>query len=102
MGAVRLKCSVWNNGQSGWGVKILGGPGVRSAHFDRSSSPVIVELDGVDVSVNIDKDSFWTKTCGELIRKPFEDFFKRHSLSTPDRVWLEVIEPKRRFRLKLA
>jgi hypothetical protein len=63
---------------------------------------VIVEIDGEDVSVNIDKNSFWTSTCGELIKKPFGPFFKRHGLSSSDCVWLEIVEPKRRFRLTLS
>jgi hypothetical protein len=100
MSTTRLECSVWNNSQSGWGLKILGGPSVRLTHFDRNLSPIIVELDGVDVSVNVNKKSFWNRTCGELIRKPFADFFKRHDLATGHHVWLEVVEPKRRLRLK--
>jgi hypothetical protein len=99
-GGARLECSVWSNGGTGWGVKILGGTSVREAHFDRKLSPVVVEIDGIDVPVNIDKKSFWTRTCGELLRKPFEDYFKRNGLNTGDRVWLEIIQPKRRFRLR--
>jgi hypothetical protein len=102
MGVRRLECSIWHNGQTGWGIKVLGGISVRLANFDRSQSPVIVEIDGVDVPVNVDKKSFWTSTCGELIRKPFGDFTKKHGLAVSDRVWLEVVEPKRRFRLTLA
>jgi hypothetical protein len=100
MTPTKLGCSVWTNGQNGWGIKVLGGLAVRIAHFDRKQSPIIVEINGSDVSVNINKDSFWTPKCGELIRKPFEQFAKLHRLRNGDRVWLEVVEPKRRFLLR--
>jgi hypothetical protein len=102
MSVPRLECSIWHNGQTGWGIKVLGGLSVRLANFDRTQSPVIVEIDGEDIPVNVDKKSFWNSSCGELIRKPFGDFRRRHGLSTADRVWLEVVEPKRRFRLTLS
>ena len=101
MSAIKLECSIWTNGETGWGLKVLGGLRTRLAHFDRKTSPVVVEIDGIDVSVNIDKNSFWTPRCGELIRKPIGQFAKRHRLKTGDRVWLEVIDPKRPFRLEL-
>jgi hypothetical protein len=102
MGVERLECSIWTNGQSGWGIKILGGKDVRQNHFDRKQTPVIVEVDGIDTSVNIDKESFWNETCGELIHKTFRDFTARHHLKSADRVWLKVLEPCRKFRLELA
>ena len=77
MGVRKLKCSIWHNGRTGWGIKVLGGMSVRLANFDRSQSPVIVEIDGEDVSVNVDKKSFWNSTCGELIRKLFGKFAEK-------------------------
>jgi hypothetical protein len=102
MGVRKLECSIWQNGRTGWGIKVLGGLSVRLAEFDRTQSPVIVEIDGEDVSVNVNKKSFWNSTCGELIRKPFGDFARKHGLAVTNRVWLEVVVPKRRFRLTLA
>jgi len=102
MGVERLECSVWTNGQFGWGIRILGGKGVRQDHFDRRQNPVIVEIDGIETSVNIDKDSFWNERCGELIHKNFGRFAVRHDLKSSDRVWLKVLEPRRRFRLEQA
>ena len=100
MGIETLECSIWNNGRSGWGVRILGGKDVRKIHFDGTLSPVIVEIDGQETSVNIDKNSFWNRTCGELIHKTFRDFRERHHLKSSDRVWLKILEPRRRFRLE--
>jgi hypothetical protein len=79
---------------------VLGGTEVRHKHFDRRRSPVVLEMDGTEVSVNIDKDSFWNGTCGELIHKSFRDFSERNNLKPSDRVWLKVLEPLRKFRLE--
>jgi hypothetical protein len=97
----RLECSVWTNGQNGWGVKILGGVEVRQLHLSRSLSPVTVVVDGVETPVNIDKASFWTPTCGELIHKNFKGVKDRHALNASDRVWLRILEPKRRSVLEV-
>jgi len=35
---------------------------------------------GIDVEVNIDKKTFWNQKSGELIRRPFLDYFERHGL----------------------
>jgi hypothetical protein len=100
MGTDRVECSIWTNGQSGWGIRVLGGNDVRKKYFDRKESPVTVELDITEISVNIDKNSFWNGTCGELIHKSFRDFSERNELKPSDRVWLKVLEPLRRFRLE--
>lgn len=94
----RLECSVWNNGSNGWGLKVLGGPGVRKTHFKRTQSPILVQLDGVEFPCNIDKDSFWTHQCGELINVHLRNWMKRNSLAQGEHVWLEILEPYRRFR----
>ena len=91
MSVVRLKCSVLNDGR-GSGLKVLGGFSLRHAHFDRLCSPIIVNIDGIDVEVNIDKKGFWNHKCGELIRRPFFDYFERHGLRKDDKLWLEVVQ----------
>ena len=94
----RIECSVWNNGGAGWGLKILGGPRVRSAHFNRSLSPVLVELDGVFFPCNIDKNSFWTDSCGELISVHLKKWIKQKGFTHSEHVWLEILEPYRKSR----
>ena len=96
---LRIKCSIFSNGSNGWGVRVLGGLKVRLEHFDRSASPVWIEVDGADVDFNVDKRTFWNGGCGELIRKPVEAWAKTRNLKTGDHVWLVVLEPKKRFRL---
>jgi hypothetical protein len=86
MGFMRLECSVWNNGRGAFGVKVLGGLSIRQAHFDRLCSPIIVNIDGIDVEVNIDKKTFWNQESGELIRRPFLDYFERHGLRKGDQL----------------
>ena len=94
----KIECSVWNNGKKGWGLKVLGGPKVRRSYFDRAKSPVFVELDGTLFPCNIDKDSFWTKTCGELINVNLRNWITQNNLTHGDRVWLDILEPYRKFR----
>lgn len=96
----RLECSVWTNGSGSWGIRILGGTQVRDAHFRRDLSPVIVEIDGRDYKFNVDKKSFWTRTCGELIGVAVKDWKTRHGLRSGDHAWLRILVPYQRFRLE--
>ena len=98
----QLECSVWTNGSGSWGIRILGGPQVRAAHFRRDLSPVIVEIDGRDYEFNVDKKSFWTKTCGELICVPVRAWKTRHGLRSGDHVRLRILEQYHRFRLEIG
>ena len=95
----RIECSVWSNGANGHGLRILGGLNIRRQHFDRSQSPIQVEIDGQFMNFNIDKNSFWSLKCGELIGKPLGSWFAAQNLRTGDHVSLEVIESKKLFRL---
>ncbi|MGH9513421.1 MAG: hypothetical protein ACRD2U_14920 [Terriglobales bacterium] len=95
----KIECSVWNNGGNGWGLKILGGLGARTTHFHRNLNPILVDLGDRSFHVNIDKKSFWTEACGELINEAFRDWFTRTRRTTGDRVWLEVVQPYRRFKV---
>lgn len=95
---IGIECSVWNNGRNGWGLKVLGGTHVRLMHFRRDQSPILVELDGASFPLNVDKKSFWTKDCGELIGVALRSWIVRHGLTTGDRVWLEVVERHHRFK----
>jgi hypothetical protein len=98
---IAIKCSVWNNGDNGWGLKILGGKLVREQHFRRGFSPIQVALDGQIFVFNINKNSFWTKSCGEIIGTPFRDWFLKHGLKPGERVWLAILEPCRVFKAVL-
>jgi hypothetical protein len=96
----RLECSVCANGSSSWGSRVLGGTTVRNAHFRRDLSPVVLEIDGTDHNFNVNKKSFWTTKCGELIGVALRDWKTRNGLKPGDRAWLIVVEPFRRFRLE--
>jgi len=96
----KLECSVWNNGANGWGIRVLGGVMVRQAHFRRDVGPIVVEVDGVEHHFNIDKNSFWTRSFGELIGRPLREWKGRHGLKSGDRVYLCIVEPYRRFCLE--
>ncbi len=62
---------------------------------------MIIVIDGTETPVNIDKDSFWNDTCGELIHKHFRAFKDRHSLKPGDRVWLKVLVSHCKFCIEL-
>jgi hypothetical protein len=94
----RIECSVWNNGGTSWGLRVLGGPRARATHFHRNQKPILVELDGVLFPVNIDKKSFWIGNCGELISVALRDWIMKNLLTTGDRVWLEVVVPFHTFK----
>lgn len=98
----KIECSVWNNGGRGRGLKVLGGPHVRRRHFRRSHSPILIELDGTQFPFNIDKKSFWTPSCGELIGVALRDWIAKHGLTSGDRVWLEVAVPDTAFKATKA
>ena len=100
LGHDRIHCKIWNNGRSGWGVKIPELT-IRKKYFDRrrNSGKVAVEVDGCEYGMNVDKDSFWNETCGELIHKSIREYADKRGLKPGDSVFLHVLEPWRRFRL---
>ena len=98
----RIECSIWSNGSYGWGLRVLGGSAVREAHFWRTASPIILEIDGTEQPFNVDKKTFWTRACGELIGKAIREWKDRHGLKSGDRVWLKTLEPCRRFRVEIS
>ena len=66
--------TAWNNGRhtrtgTGYGLKMTWAD--RDRYLDRSWSCVYVQLPGggVEIEVNVDKPSFWTRHCSELINR---------------------------------
>ena len=66
--------TAWNNGRhyqsgAGYGLKIALED--RDKYFDRNWGSVFVQIQGIneEVEVNINKQSFWTEACRELISK---------------------------------
>lgn len=84
-----MKVTAWNNGShhstgSGYGLKISIEDRDRS--FERSWKTVEVELpNGEVVESNIDKDSFWSPNCRELISKQFGAWFIESNLAPWDK-----------------
>jgi hypothetical protein len=97
----RIECSVWNNGGSAWGLRVLGGPSTRGRYFNESHKDVQVELGDCVFRFSTGRPSFWRK-CPELIGKPLREWFAALDLKPGDRVWLEVVEPFRRFRVQVS
>jgi hypothetical protein len=94
----KIECSVWNNGGKGWGLKVLGGLDVRERHFRRTHSPILIDLDGTHFPFNIDKESFWTPPCGELIGVALRNWIAKNGLNSGNRVWLEIVTPYKIFK----
>lgn len=71
--------TAWNNGQyhstgAGYGLKIAIED--RDTHFSKAWKSVIIKLpNGIEVEANINKSSFWSNTCRELINKEFGKWF---------------------------
>lgn len=86
--------TAWNNGKhnktgSGYGFKISIED--RNNFFDKIWDHVLVILpNGIEVEANINKPSFWSNTCRELINKKFGEWLIEFKL-TP---WRKGNPPK--------
>lgn len=103
-----MRATAWNNGQhhpsgAGYGFKISIKD--RNVYFKNSWETVEVKLpSGEVVEVNINKSSFWTDTCRELISKKFGIWLREKRLAP----WKKGSPPKfelvsmngRKFELK--
>jgi hypothetical protein len=74
--------STWKNGSGSFGVKISMVDRGKYFSKDWSSVNLTLEDSGKLVSVNIDKHSFWTPTCGELINFEIKAWLKKNGLDT--------------------
>ena len=105
-----FKCTAWNDGKqhpsgAGYGFKI---PIIsRDMYFRRDWKSVVLELpvDGgfSNLTLNVDKPSFWNKTCHELIGQGIGQWLRAANLAPwvsghPLKFILEVVG-ERRFRL---
>jgi hypothetical protein len=101
--------TAWNNGTyepsgNGYGFKISFED--RQEHFEREwkSITIILPPDNIEVTANVDKKSFWTPTCGELVSKKVGTWLINRQLSP----WPKGKPPKfnvsivgdRRFKVK--
>ncbi len=102
--------TAWNNGEhhktgAGYGVKI--DVADRDQFFQRDWKSIILEIEGKPekIEVNIEKDSFWGKTCRELINKEIGIWMLQNGLAPwpQDHPSQMLLEPKgdRHFCLKL-
>jgi hypothetical protein len=53
---------------------------------------------GVIFPFNINKKSFWTKTCGELIGVALRKWIKSNGLRSGEHIWLEILKPYQLFK----
>jgi hypothetical protein len=103
--------TAWNNGAhhasgAGYGLKI--GARDRKHYFKKEWHYIVLELEeNVDpVIINIKKQSFWSKACGELINIQIGQWFKEKGIALwprgfPPKLILEPISGNR-FRVKIS
>ena len=80
------------------GLRILDGTKVRLKYFRRSAGRVFLDLDGRLHPFNIDKESFWSKTCGELIGRELRSWLMTHDLRSGQHLEMEVVQDGKIFR----
>jgi hypothetical protein len=102
--------TTWNNGQyhtsgAGYGIKIS--LENRERFFNPDWQTVILHLNSYDhpVQVNVAKESFWNRTCGELISKHIGLWLQRNNcarwpIRQPNQVRMTVIG-QREFKVEL-
>jgi hypothetical protein len=103
--------TAWNNGShsdsgAGYGFKVPARD--RDKVFRREWPSVVIELPTVngylEAEVNIAKDSFWNRSCRELINKTLGQWLRQAKLApwhphVPPKFEVEVIA-RARFRVK--
>lgn len=94
----------WNNGSGGYGVKITMRD--RQQFFNKEWKTVVLEFEGSDVQIeaNVDKPSFWSPKCGEIINREIGLWLQDNQLDSwpknnPHRLSLEPLS-SRRFLLR--
>ena len=91
--------TAWNNGSSGYGVKISYRD--RKKYFREEWESITLEIEGFTkpIDVNVNKSSFWTPKCGELIKKEIRYWLFENDLAPwpyrkPPKLWLEFISDR--------
>jgi hypothetical protein len=72
----------WNNGDTGYGIKI--DMPDRKKFFRKERKSIVLELEGesLPIEVNTDKPSYWRPECGELISKEIRKWLTKNGLFT--------------------
>ena len=103
---VKVIVTAWSNGSGSFGLKI--GVGDRDKFFKREWKTVFLQFAGAqtEIEVNIDKPSFWSPTCRELIHHEIGRWFEMNgfvpwSRHKPPKLILEPISA-RHFRLQIS
>lgn len=105
-----MRVTAWNNGQhhvtgAGYGFKLSAED--RNRFFKKEWKSVFLSIPGVsgEVEVNIDKTSFWSETCRELISKEIGEWLINSGLAPwparqPPKFFFEQKEGKH-FQVKM-
>ena len=109
-----MECSIWSGPQKG--IRI--GEVNRRLHFSQNYESIVIEIEGKPCTVDFSTfPNFWT-TCPEIRvaknevgRDKLKEFIEKNNLLPPmeslkkkgrkDKIYLEVVVPYRRFKLRM-
>lgn len=100
-------CSAWNSGKllasgAGYGFKVPSA--ARDIYFKKEWKSIILEFpvkgSFLEVSLNVDKPSFWNETCHELISKEIGHWLRSTGRAPwpsgkPPKFVIELVSEKR-------
>lgn len=97
--------TAWTNGSGSYGLRIDASD--RDKFFKRDWKTVMLKLDDepTEIEVNLDKSSFWSPACRELIHLKIGKFLEAKGLApwtchNPPELWLEPIS-RIHFQLRM-
>ncbi|MFW9856924.1 MAG: hypothetical protein ACFFFG_17880 [Candidatus Thorarchaeota archaeon] len=87
-----LRCTAWNNGGNGWGIRM----GKERHKISRDTTSITVKLAEKTIELPI-KDSFWT-TCPEIRSTKIREFFFQHGINKENKTnyWVMLHQQKDR------
>ncbi len=75
----KLRCTVWNNGGSGWGIRI----GKERNQLDKETKSLTIRLAKNIVTLPL-TETFWT-TCPEIRSSRIRDYFFEQGIEKSDK-----------------
>lgn len=84
----KLKCTVWNNGGNGWGIRI----GKERNQLDREKKQLKIKLAENMVTLPL-TETFWS-TCPEIRSKAIRDYFFENGINKKNKssFWIYLQE----------
>ncbi|MBL7132129.1 MAG: hypothetical protein ISS45_12145 [Candidatus Omnitrophica bacterium] len=99
MANVKFICSIWDNGKGYKGIRVLkrNNPPLKE-YFPDAGKVIEIKVNDKSVKKSL-QQSFWRK-CKEIRHEEISIWIEKNSLKTKDRIILQVLEPRKSYRLK--